>query len=126
MAGAAFWRIWIGSVPGHGARFLDWWFGQLAELLPQQLRRSAPTAADATVITPIEADGQRIEAVGVGLRRNGKESPLGQFALSASGFAELPRSAGKPAVLRLGERDVLGKTVTLPLAAERNRSGAGL
>ena len=106
-------------MPGMVRDFLGWWFGQLAELLPQRLRRSAPTEADATVITPIEADGQRIEAVGVGLRRNGKESPLGQFALSASGFAEFPRSAGKPAVLRLGERDVLGKTVTLPLAAER-------
>jgi general secretion pathway protein L len=99
--------------------FLGWWFGQLADLLPQRLRPSAPTAADATVITPIGAAGQGIEAVAVGLRRNGKETPLGQFALSASGLAELPRSAGRPVVLRLGEADVLGKTVDLPLAAER-------
>ena len=63
--------------------------------------------------------GHGIEAVAVGLRRNGKETFLGQFALSASGLAELPRSAGKPVVLRLGEADVLGKTVVLPLAAER-------
>lgn len=99
--------------------FFSWWFGQLADLLPQRLRPSAPTAADATVITPIAAAGQAVEAVAVGLRRNGKETLLGQFALGASGLAELPRSAGKPAVLRLGEAAVLGKTVVLPLAAER-------
>lgn len=99
--------------------FFSWWFGQLAELLPRRLRRSAPTAADATVITPITGPGGGLAAIAVGLRRNGKETLLGRFALGASGFAELPRSAAKPAVLRLGEAEVLGKTVTLPLAAER-------
>src|SRR5271169_2696140 len=99
--------------------FLAWWFGQLADLLPQRLRPSAPTAADATVITPIGAAGHGVEAVAVGLRRNGKETVLGQFALSGSGLAELPRAAGKPVVLRLGDADMLGKTVVLPLAAER-------
>jgi general secretion pathway protein L len=99
--------------------FLGWWFGQLADLMPQRLRRSAPTAADATVITPIGAAGRGIEAVAVGLRKNGKETLVGQFPLSASGLAELPRPTGKPVVLRLGEADVLGKTVVLPLAAER-------
>jgi general secretion pathway protein L len=106
-------------MPGMVRDFLGWWFGQLADFLPQRLRRSAPTAADATVVTPIGAAGHGIEAVAVGLRRNGKETFLGQFALSASGLAELPRTAGKPVVLRLGEADVLGKTVVLPLAAER-------
>src|SRR5271168_2609038 len=99
--------------------FLGWWFGQLADLMPQRVRRSAPTAADATVITPIGAAGRGIEAVAVGLRKNGKETLVGQFALSASGLAELPRPTGNPVVLRLGEADVLGKTVVLPLAAER-------
>jgi general secretion pathway protein L len=99
--------------------FLSWWLRQLAELLPQRLRRSAPSAADATVITPLGAAGSEVGAVEVALRRGGKESLLGQFALSASGLAEIPRSPAKPAVLRLGEADVLGKTVTLPLAAER-------
>jgi general secretion pathway protein L len=104
--------------------FFSWWFGQLADLLPQRLRRSAPTAADATVLIPLTAPGPTIEAVAIGLRRNGKESPLGQFALGAAGLAEIPRSPGKPAVLRLREGDVLGKTVTLPLAAERELNQA--
>lgn len=99
--------------------FFSWWFGQLADLLPQRLRRSAPTDEDATVVTPIRSGGHLVEAVAVSLRRNGRESLLGQFALAGSGLAELPVSPGKPAVLRVGEADVLGKTVTLPLAAER-------
>ncbi len=106
-------------MPGMVRDFLSWWFGQLADLLPQRLRPSAPTAADATVITPIGAAGHGVEAVTVGLRRNGNETLLGQFALSSSGLAELPRAPGKPVVLRLGDADVLGKTVVLPLAAER-------
>ena len=97
--------------------FFKWWFGQLAELLPQRLRRSAPTIADATVITPI---GPAMNVVAVGLRRSGNETPLGQFALGASELAHLPRSPTKPAVLRLREGDVLAKPLVLPLAAERD------
>src|SRR5215469_12072504 len=100
--------------------FFSWWFGQLADLLPQRLRRSSPTAEDATVITPIAATGQVAESVTVGLRRNGRENQLGQFVVGSTELAELPRSPGKPAVLRLGEADVLGKTLSLPLAAERD------
>ena len=110
---------WVGSVRVMVRDFLSWWLRQLADLLPQGLRRSAPSAADATVITPIGAAGGEVGAVEVALRRGGKESLLGQFALSASGLGEIPRSPAKPAVLRLTEADVLGKTVVLPLAAER-------
>src|SRR5215471_18207421 len=98
--------------------FFAWWFGQLAELLPQGLRRSALTVADAMVIKPIGPLGRGIEAVSVGLRRNGKETPLGRFGLGAAHLAELPQAAGRT-VLRLGGQAILGKTATLPLAAER-------
>jgi general secretion pathway protein L len=99
--------------------FFTWWFGQLAELLPRRLRRSAPTAADATVITPIGPVDESVCEVAVGLRRGGRENLLGRFALTAPGLADLPNSSGKPAVLRLAEEDVLAKTLVLPLAAER-------
>ncbi len=99
--------------------FFTWWFGQLADLLPQGLRRSPPNAADATVVTPVGPLAQGINAVAVGIRRNGKENPLGRFALGAAGLAELPRSADRPTVLRLAEADLLGKTLSFPLAAER-------
>ena len=96
--------------------FFYWWFSQLRELLPQVLRRSLPTTADATVITPISPQMDRIA---VGLRRGGREAPLGQFVVGAADLAELPHSPSKPAVLRLQHDDVLAKTLVLPLAAER-------
>ena len=99
--------------------FFAWWFGQLAELLPQGLRRTALTAVDAMVIKPIGPLGRGIEAVAIGLRRSGRETPLGRFGLGATDLAELPRATGRTTVLRLSEQDVLGKTITLPLAAER-------
>jgi general secretion pathway protein L len=99
--------------------FFVWWFGQLGELLPRGLRRSAQTAADALVISPIGQLGRGIDAVAVGVRRNGRETPLGRFGLNATNLAELPRATGRATVLRLGEEDVLGKSVSLPLAAER-------
>jgi general secretion pathway protein L len=99
--------------------FLSWWGAQLAELLPRRLRRSPPTAADATVVTPLGSVGQTVEAVAVGLRRSGREGQLGRFPLAAAELADIPHSPAKPVVLRLGEADVLGKTVVLPLAAER-------
>ena len=99
--------------------FFLWWLGQLADLLPSFLRRTAPTAQDATVIAPVGPIGHGIEAVAVGQRRNGRETPLGHFALGPAGVAELPHAAGRPIVLRLGEAEVLGKTRSLPLAAER-------
>ena len=96
-----------------------WWFGQLAELLPQGLRRTALTAVDALVVKPIGPLGRGIEAVAIGLRRNGRETPLGRFGLGAKDLAEIPRATSRTTVLRLGEQDVLRKTLTLPLAAER-------
>ena len=99
--------------------FLAWWCAQLADLLPQELRRSALSTGDALIVAPIGPLGRGVEAVDVGLRRNGKGNSLGRFALGAIGMADLPRVAGRTTLLLLGEADVLGKTVTLPLAAER-------
>jgi general secretion pathway protein L len=101
--------------------FFNWWLAQLADLLPPFLRRTAPAAADATVIAPVGPLGSGIEAIAVGLRRSGKETPLGRYALGSAGvgLADLPSAGGRPTVLRLGEADVLAKTVNLPLAAER-------
>jgi general secretion pathway protein L len=99
--------------------FFTWWFRQLAELLPQRLRQSAFSVADALVVAPIGPLASGVEAVTIQLRRNGRATTVGQFNLGEVGLAELPRTAGKATVLRLSQADVLGKTVTLPLAAER-------
>ncbi|HEV2302035.1 MAG TPA: PilN domain-containing protein [Stellaceae bacterium] len=98
--------------------FWDWWLGQLLELLPRRLRRTGESAGDALVIAPIGPLGD-VDGVTASLRRGGREAPLGRYPLGGSGFAGLPRASGKPAVLRLRDTDVLQKTVSLPLAAER-------
>jgi general secretion pathway protein L len=98
---------------------LRWWVGQLADSVPERWRHFGSTSGDALVITPIEPVAGGINAVAASLRRNGKEMPLGRFSLGGAGLAGLPQLNGRPAVLRLSESDVLLKTVTLPLAAER-------
>src|SRR5438105_1884570 len=99
--------------------FLTWWIGQLADSIPEGWRRFSPSG-DALVIAPVGPLANGVETVAASLRRNGKETPLGRFGTSGGGLAGLPRPNGKPAVLQLGEADVLRKTVTLPLAAERH------
>lgn len=99
--------------------FFRWWFGQLRELVPERWRGAEGEAGDALVIAPAGPASETAEAVRASFRRNGKETSLGRFGLSAGAVSSLPRPSGKPAVLRLGEADVLGKTVALPLAAER-------
>src|ERR1051325_2271629 len=83
--------------------------------------RAPPSAprGDARLISPPGPHCGGTEAVVVSLRRNGRETPLGRFGLAASALGDIPRPSGKPAVLRVGESDVLGKTLSLPLAAER-------
>jgi general secretion pathway protein L len=100
--------------------FLRWWLSQLAELMPRRLRRSGAAGDDAVLVTPIGLVGQGIEAVSLALRRNGRETALGRFPLGAADLGQTVRAAGKPVVLRLAAPDLLGKTVSLPLAAERN------
>jgi general secretion pathway protein L len=100
--------------------FLIWWIGQLADLLPARLRRSGLVAEDALVIAPTAPLTGGADAVAIGLRRGGRETPLGRFPLGAVAAAELPNAGGRPVVLRLGAADVLAKTLHLPLAAERD------
>jgi general secretion pathway protein L len=99
--------------------FWTWWIGQLADCIPERWRYFS-SIADALVIAPVGPIANGLESVAASLRRNGKETALGRFGLSRAGLAGLPRPNGNPAVLRLSEADVLCKTVTLPLAAERH------
>src|SRR2546427_4886738 len=83
---------------------LSWWVGQLADLVPERWRRFTSSGGDALVITPVGPLAGGVEAIAVSLRRNGREAPLGRFGLTAGELADLPRSGGKPAVLRLAKR----------------------
>src|ERR1051325_1279931 len=102
-----------------GHEFFRWWFGQLSELLPERWRGAASGGGDALLIGPAGPHCDSTEAVVVSLRRKGRETPLGRFPLAASGLSDIPRPAGKPTVLRVGDSDVLGRSLSLPLAAER-------
>jgi general secretion pathway protein L len=99
--------------------FLTWWLGQLSDLVPERWRRLGSSSGDALVIAPAGPLAGGVDAAEVSLRRNGQETPLGHFGLASGGLADMPQPAGKPVVLRLAETDVLSKTVTLPLSAER-------
>src|ERR1700694_2078306 len=99
---------------------LAWWGGQLADCVPQQWRRFGFSGHDALVIAPVGPIADGPEIVTISLRRNGREDPLGRYGLATGDLLDLPRPADNPAVLRLAEADVLSKTVTLPLAAERD------
>jgi general secretion pathway protein L len=100
--------------------FFLWWFGQLAGLLPARLRRAGLVAEDALVVAPGAPLDGGADSVNIGLRRGGRETSLGRFALGPAGARELPSPGGRPVVMRLGASDILAKSLTLPLAAERD------
>jgi general secretion pathway protein L len=113
----------VGAKPDRYRRmfrkFLLWWFGQLAELVPLRLRSADAAGGDALVITPAGPLSKLIDHVDITLRRGGRETSLGRFGISESSLDRVPRAAGTPAVIRLAAGEVLGKTLSLPLAAER-------
>src|ERR1700719_877928 len=96
--------------------FFAWWIGQLADLLFAHWVFGS--LREDLVIEPLGPPSCEVDGIGVNLRRHGRETPLGRFSLTAGSAAELPRRPGQRWVLRLGQADVLAKTVTLPIAAE--------
>jgi general secretion pathway protein L len=104
--------------------FLSWWVQQLAELLPERLRRPDVALADALLVVPdgsLDADPPSIDLL---LRKRGQISRLGHFALDGPGIKSAQRAAASaggplPIQLRLPPGLLLEKHLTLPLAAER-------
>src|SRR6266550_5884586 len=100
--------------------FFIWWGEQLTDCIPRKWRRLGLSGDYALVIAPIGPIGTTPEAISVLLRSKGRENPLGRYALATGDLLRIRRPPGKPVVLRLREADLLSKTVTLPLAAERD------
>jgi general secretion pathway protein L len=104
--------------------FLAWWAQQLAELLPERLRRPDAAGADALLVVPegpLDGDPPEIALL---LRKRSQVSRLGNFALDGSGVKSAQRAASTaggpmPVRLRLPPGLLLEKHLTLPLAAER-------
>jgi len=96
--------------------FFGLWFGQLGTTTTG-LRRSALTAADAMVISPIGQLGRGIDAVAVGVAETGRKRRLAASAErdQFGGVASRNRK-GRSC---LGEEERARQDVSLPLAAER-------
>lgn len=99
--------------------FWTWWVGQLADCIPKRWRQLGSASSDALLVAPVRPIEEGVETVDVSLRRYGRETPIGQFDVAGSELAALARSTDRPAVLRLAGADILSKTLTLPLATER-------
>ena len=104
-------------------QFLTWWFDQLLELVPARWRQRPGAWADALVLQLLPvAPGRRPEAALVRLRR-GQAEDLGTVAVDA-GALVLPRQGKRETlVLRAPPGSLLERSVTLPLAAERDPAG---
>lgn len=106
---------------------LTWWLQRMWELCPRWLR---PATADgnAVVVAPEPGAGATPVGAAVHLRRNGREQSLGRFALGPSGIGPLRQAIGgaarrTPVLLRLPAGMLLERSVTLPIAAERDPRG---
>jgi general secretion pathway protein L len=96
--------------------FLTWWLDQLAQLVPRWLHRPVLTRLDAIVITP-NVPLDRIGNLAISSRRNGKETPLGDFPARLDELRQAPPAHGRPVVLNIARTELLEKTLSLPLAA---------
>lgn len=101
--------------------FVDWYSGQMLDLLPVTLR-GRRRLADASIIELCPREPGAIAAVRWLRRRKGLESELGRFTLDEPGMVamrQIPASR-QPVLLRLSPDMLLEREVVLPLAAERD------
>ncbi|HYZ34537.1 MAG TPA: PilN domain-containing protein [Crenalkalicoccus sp.] len=107
--------------------FLSWWTQQMLDLIPARLRRTGMVLPDALVVSlPSTAPGDADpHEAAFSLRRRGRESSIGHFALDGTGLRALSRmlrGRRKPTciVLRPPPAALLERSVSLPLAAARD------
>ncbi len=98
--------------------FFDWWGRQLLELVPARWRSRA-AGTDALI-----ADASQAGLLTLWRRRRGAEQRMAQIRLDGPGSPALRaalqgRPRGERVHLRLSSTQVLERSVTLPLAAER-------
>ena len=97
-----------------------WWIDQLSDCIPERWRRAISPTQDSLTITPVGPVGAGPMEVSISVWGANREKPLGQFPIEGSELANVPRPLRLPVVLRLLDSDVLCKTITLPLATERD------
>jgi general secretion pathway protein L len=99
---------------------LTWWWQQMRDLLPQRWRNSESDHAGALLVEPIEND----QALRFRFPGRGNQRESEPFPLTAAGISQmrpvLARLKPKSCILMLPEQRLLERSVTLPLAAERD------
>lgn len=97
-----------------------WWIGQLSGCIPERWRRAISPTQDSLTITPIGPVNAGLSTVSISVRSGNRETLLGEFPVAGSELSKVPRRPRLPVVLRLLDSAVLCKTITLPLATERD------
>lgn len=97
-----------------------WWIGQLADCIPERWRRAVAPIQDRLTITPIESIGSGVTAISASVWSKNRETPLGEFRVDDGELAGVANASRMPVVLRVPDRSVLCKTITLPMATERD------
>lgn len=97
-----------------------WWIGQLWDCIPKRWRRAAASTQDCLAISPVGLVGAALTTISVSTWTRNRKALVGEFQIGESDLAGLSGPSRLPAVLRLADGDVLCKTITLPLAAERD------
>lgn len=107
------------------AEFLAWWGGQLGDLLLHQWRNSATAPRNGLAVALESHPTGLPAAVVLSLRRKGRPSSIGRFALVEAGIRAAKRALSQygriePVVLQLPAAMLLDREVALPAAAERD------
>jgi general secretion pathway protein L len=97
-----------------------WWIGQLSDCIPERWRRAVAPTQDCLTITPAGPIGPALDAVFVSHWSKNRETPLGEFRVEEGDLARVTNASRLPIMLRLADDDVLGKTIRLPAATERD------
>lgn len=100
--------------------FLTWWVGQLSDCIPERWRRAVAPQQDCLIITPAAPLGSDMPAISISIWSKHRETPIGEFRLDEIDLTGVPNTSRLPVVLRLADSDVLCKTITLPIATERD------
>lgn len=105
--------------------FLAWWGRQLLAVVPPSWISKGEDLSVAILLTTMSAPKGEPALVEVSDLREGSRTSLGQFTLNVAGLDRLrgvlgPAKTSKPVVLEVHPDQVLEKTLSLPIVAERD------
>lgn len=100
--------------------FFAWWIDQLSDCVPERWRNAVAPVQDRLTISPVAPTASGMTAVSISIWTKNRETALGEFSIDEINPTDLPGASRLPIVVRVLDGDVLCKTITLPIAAERD------